>query len=150
LLVRQISAIRSPSQKFDLARRAKQLGRGGFFVLGMTSLITKKTELRLLARTHTRTMVAVLVGIARSNAAPLGARIAAAIAVLDRGWGRPTTMLAAEDGNPVVFRITEIVNDIVDPTPLGEIPVISEAHITPQLEALDARSELSEAEREGD
>jgi hypothetical protein len=113
-------------------------------------MITKKTELRLLARTHTRTMVAVLVGIARSNAAPLGARIAAAIAVLDRAWGRPTTMPVAEDGNPVVFRITEIVNDIVDPTPLGEIPVISEAPPTPQLETQDASSELSEAEREGD
>ena len=91
------------------------MAAAGFFVLEMTPLITKKTELRLLARTHTRTMVAVLVGIARSNAAPFGARIAAATALLDRGWGRPTTMLAAENGTPVAFHITEIINDIVDP-----------------------------------
>jgi len=116
----------------------------------MTSLIGKKTELRLLARTHTRAMVAVLVGIARSNAAPFGARIAAATALLDRGWGRPTTMLAAENGTPVAFHITEIVNDIVDPTPLGDLPVISEGRPTPQLDSADVGSDVSKSEREDD
>lgn len=93
-------------------------------------MITKTTELRLLARRHTRTAIAVLAGIARSATAPATARIAAVNSLLDRGWGRPNQMLAGDDGSAVAVRITEIVNDIVDPTPLDDIPVL----------ALEARS----------
>jgi hypothetical protein len=85
------------------------------FCLGTDDVISKMTELKLIARTHTRTAVAVLIGIARSNAAPFMARIAAANSLLDRGWGRPAQMLANEDGNALGLRITEIVNTIVDP-----------------------------------
>lgn len=112
-------------------------------------MITKKTELRLLARTHTRTAIAVLVGIARSTTAPPTARIAAVNSLLDRGWGRPTQMLASDDGNPVAVRITEIVNDIVDPTPLGDIPVFAgEVRSVPQLDAPAEPSCSAETERE--
>ncbi len=112
-------------------------------------MITKKTELRLLARTHTRTAIAVLVGIMRSNTASDTARIAAVNSLLDRGWGRPTQMLASDDGSPVAVRITEIVNDIVDPTPLGDIPVVAlEARSATQLSASADRSRLADADRE--
>jgi hypothetical protein len=111
-------------------------------------MITKTTELRLLARRHTRTAIATMLGLMTSDKTPPAVRLAAAIALSDRGWGRPTTMLAAEGAGPVTFRITEIVNDIVDPSPLGEIPVISEARPTPQLDTPDIQSELSKAERE--
>jgi hypothetical protein len=56
-------------------------------------------------------------------------------------------MLASE-GNSVAFRITEIVNDIVDPTPLGDMPVISECRPAPQLNPSDDASYAVEAERE--
>jgi hypothetical protein len=108
-------------------------------------MITKTTELRLLARRHTRTAIATMLGLMTSEKTPPAVRLAAATALCDRGWGRPTTMLAAEGASPVTFRITEIVNDIVDPSPLGELPVISEALPAQQLEACDASSK---AERE--
>ena len=112
-------------------------------------MITKRTELRLLARTHTRMAVAVLVGIARSNAAPLGARIAAANSLLDRGWGRPTQMLAS-DGDSIAFRITEIVNDIIDPSPIDDMLVIAEPRPAPQLGAAADAADAAEAERGDD
>jgi hypothetical protein len=148
LLVQQIGAIKAPSQKSDF-HPPGQIGRGGLFILG-NDMITKTTELRLLARRHTRTAIATMLGLLTSEKTPSAVRLAAAIALCDRGWGRPTAMLASEDGGPVVFRITEIVNDIVDPTPLGDLPVISEPRPTPQLEAADARSDAGKAEREDD
>lgn len=42
-----------------------------------------------LAREHTEAALAVLVEIAHSPKAPASARVAAASALLDRGWGKP-------------------------------------------------------------
>jgi hypothetical protein len=46
------------------------------------------TEIRSLARSHTRTALNALVGIIK-NGKSESARIAAAAALFDRGWGRP-------------------------------------------------------------
>ena len=46
------------------------------------------TEMRSIARSHTRTAVNVLVGIMRSKDATAAARVSAANAILDRGWGK--------------------------------------------------------------
>ncbi len=48
------------------------------------------TEIRSLARSHTRTAINVLVGIMRSKDATAAARVSAANAILDRGWGKAT------------------------------------------------------------
>ena len=48
------------------------------------------TEIRSLARSHTRKAVNVLVGIMRSEDATAAARVSAANALLDRGWGKAT------------------------------------------------------------
>ena len=57
------------------------------------------TEIRSLARSHTRTALNVLVGVMRNTKAPPPARIAAANAILDRGWGRaPQTIANGDDG----------------------------------------------------
>lgn len=110
-------------------------------------MTTKLTELRLIARTHTRTAVAVLVGIMRCATAPAAARIAAANSLLDRGWGRPAQMLASDDGNPVAVRITEIVNNIVAPKEPVDGPVLAgETHV-PQVSGPTAAPELAEADR---
>ena len=47
------------------------------------------TEIKSLARSHTETALATLAGIMRQENAPPHARVAAATALLDRGWGRP-------------------------------------------------------------
>ena len=46
-------------------------------------------DIRSLARSHTATAVRVLAGIMKETRAPAAARVSAAIAVLDRGWGKP-------------------------------------------------------------
>jgi hypothetical protein len=55
------------------------------------------TEIRSLARSHTRTALNVLVAVMRNTNATPPARVAAANAILDRGWGKPTQSLANDD-----------------------------------------------------
>jgi hypothetical protein len=55
------------------------------------------TEIRSLARSHTRTALNVLVAVMRNTKATPPARIAAANAILDRGWGKATQ--AIENGD---------------------------------------------------
>ena len=47
-------------------------------------------RVRELARTHTETAIATLVGIMLDEGAKTAARVAAATALLDRAWGKPT------------------------------------------------------------
>jgi hypothetical protein len=51
------------------------------------------TDIRSLARSHTETAVRTLAGIMNEPGAPASARVSAAIALLDRGWGRPDQSL---------------------------------------------------------
>jgi hypothetical protein len=56
-------------------------------------------EIRSLARSHTRTALNVLVGIMRSNDATAAARVSAANAILDRGWGKaPQAIQNGDEG----------------------------------------------------
>jgi hypothetical protein len=55
------------------------------------------TEIRSLARSHTRTAINVLVRIMRSKDATAAARVTAANAILDRGWGKATQPLESGD-----------------------------------------------------
>ena len=74
--------------------------------------MTKKiNEVRSLARSHTRTAVSVLVGIMRSKDATAAARVSAANAILDRGWGKATQPLASgDDGAPgLIHRIERVI-----------------------------------------
>ena len=48
------------------------------------------TEIKSLARAHTEKAIKVLVGIMNQKKAPMAARVSAAQALLDRGWGRAT------------------------------------------------------------
>jgi len=47
------------------------------------------TDIRSLARSHTETALRVLAGIMQEPEAPPAARVSAAVALLDRGWGKP-------------------------------------------------------------
>jgi hypothetical protein len=46
-------------------------------------------NIRSLARAHTDTAIRVLAGIMSESRAPAAARVQAATALLDRGWGKP-------------------------------------------------------------
>jgi len=63
-------------------------------------------EVRELARTHTAEAIGCLLKEMRDGDTS-HARIAAANALLDRGWGRPTQPLAGDADNPLVVNITE-------------------------------------------
>jgi hypothetical protein len=68
------------------------------------------TEIRSLARGHTRTAVNVLVGIMRSKDATAAARVSAANAILDRGWGKATQPVGNDDGTlELMHRIERVI-----------------------------------------
>ena len=68
------------------------------------------TEIRSLARSHTRTAINVLVGIMRSKDATAAARVSAANAILDRGWGKATQPLENGDGAlELIHRIERVI-----------------------------------------
>ena len=69
------------------------------------------TEIRSLARGHTRTAVNVLVGVMRNKDATPAARVSAANAILDRGWGRAAQPIEnGEDGVlELIHRIERII-----------------------------------------
>jgi hypothetical protein len=68
-------------------------------------------QIRSLARSHTRTAVNALVGVMRSKNATHAARVSAANAILDRGWGRPPQALEnGEDGAlELIHRIERVI-----------------------------------------
>jgi len=69
------------------------------------------TQIRSLARSHTKTAVNVLVGIMRSKDATAAARVSAANAILDRGWGKATQPPESGNDGSVQFihRIERII-----------------------------------------
>ena len=72
------------------------------------------TEIRSVARSHTRTAIRVLVGIMRSEDATPAARISAANAILDRGWGKAAQPIE-NDEDGVLELIHRIERIIVQP-----------------------------------
>ena len=72
------------------------------------------TEIRSLARGRTKTALSVLAAVMRNPQTPPAARIAAANAILDRGWGKAP--LAIHNGDDGAFElIHRIERIIVDP-----------------------------------
>jgi len=69
-----------------------------------------KTDIRSLARSHTTMALNTLASIAKQPKSPPAARVAAAVALLDRGWGKPHQSVehTGEDGGAI-----EIVRRIV-------------------------------------
>jgi hypothetical protein len=69
------------------------------------------TEIRSLARSHSRTAVNVLVGVMRCKDATPAARVSAANAILDRGWGKATQPLeSGDDGTlELIHRIERVI-----------------------------------------
>ena len=68
-------------------------------------------EVRSLARSHTRTAINALLGVLRSKDATHAARVSAATAILDRGWGRPSQALQNGDDGALelIHRIERVI-----------------------------------------
>jgi len=66
-------------------------------------------DIRSMARAHTETMIKVLTSVAISKGAQAGARVAAATAILDRGWGKAPQQLTGEDGGDIKIIIRQII-----------------------------------------
>jgi hypothetical protein len=68
-------------------------------------------EIRSLARSHTRTAIRVLVGIMRCKDATPAARVSAANAILDRGWGKATQPLenSGDGALKLIHRIERVI-----------------------------------------
>jgi hypothetical protein len=69
------------------------------------------TEIRSLARSHTRTALNALVGVMRSKDATAAARVSAANAILDRGWGKATQ--AIENGEDGAFELIQRIERVI-------------------------------------
>jgi hypothetical protein len=71
------------------------------------------TEIRSLARGHTRTALNVLVGVMRSKDATAAAKVSAANAILDRGWGKATQPVGNSDDGALelIHRIERVMYD---------------------------------------
>ena len=69
------------------------------------------TEIRSLARSHTRTALHVLVGVMRSKDATAAAKVSAANAILDRGWGKATQPVGNSDEGALelIHRIERVI-----------------------------------------
>lgn len=64
------------------------------------------TEIRSLARSHTEAALNCLVGV-MENGTSEPAKVAAANALLDRGWGKPTQPISGDENAPPL-RFTQI------------------------------------------
>ena len=74
-------------------------------------MVKSVTEIRSLARSHTRTALNVLVGVMRSKDATATAKVSAANAILDRGWGKATQANGNSDDGALelIHRIERVI-----------------------------------------
>ena len=68
-------------------------------------------EISSLARSHTRTAIRTLAQIMKQPEASYAARVAAAEALLDRGWGKPRQSHEAEITHRYVIEIPALVDN---------------------------------------
>ena len=69
------------------------------------------TEIRSLARSHTRSALNVLVRVMQNKDATAAARVSAANAVLDRGWGKAPQ--AVQNGDDGAFKVIHKIERII-------------------------------------
>ena len=79
--------------------------------ISFARMVKTITEIRSLARSHTRTAINVLVGVMRSKDATHAARVSAANAILDRGWGKAAQAMGSSDDGAVelIHRIERVI-----------------------------------------
>jgi hypothetical protein len=77
----------------------------------LTQMAKSLTEIRSLARSRTSSALNVLIAVMRNAKSPPAARIAAANAILDRGWGKaPQAIHNGDDGAlELIHRIERVI-----------------------------------------
>ena len=70
------------------------------------------TDILFLARAHTETAINVLKRVMTSPRASAAARVAAAQALLDRGWGKAPQSITADVNAHYVARLPELEPDL--------------------------------------
>jgi hypothetical protein len=89
---------------FSRALRLKPLARGA------TSRAA--AEIKALAKKHSKAAIKVLAAIMNQADGPATARVSAAQALLDRGWGKAAQPVAGEDGGlPMLGKIERVIVD---------------------------------------
>lgn len=75
-----------------------------------------KRDLMSMAKEHAHAALITLVEIAKDSRAPHAARVSAATAILDRGYGKPSQAMTVgnPDGTPMGPSIIQIVAGCVD------------------------------------
>jgi hypothetical protein len=69
-------------------------------------------EIKALAKKHSKAAIKVLAAIMNQADGPATARVSAAQALLDRGWGKAAQPMAGEDGGlPVLAKIERVIVD---------------------------------------
>lgn len=106
-------------------------------------------EVQELARKHKSEMLKVLVDIAKDPAAPQAARVSAASAVLDRGYGKPKDCLAPLDLPSVrtADDIPEAVSTVIAAMGDGRITPAEAGAMTSVLDAQRRAIETVELEK---
>ena len=78
----------------------------------MTSKSKAAAQIKALARKHSKSAIKVLAGIMNQADGPATARVSAAQALLDRGWGKAAQPIAGdEDGLPILGRVERVIVD---------------------------------------
>jgi hypothetical protein len=73
----------------------KQVGKAGGALASATL-----AQLQSLAQAHTEAAINALVAVMTNDEASDASRVAAANALLDRGWGKPTAVADHDEGAP--------------------------------------------------
>lgn len=68
-------------------------------------------RVRELAQAQTESAIAGLVRVLEHEKSPAAARVSAAVALLDRGWGKPLQTIAGDEDSPVKLIITGVPRD---------------------------------------
>ena len=75
-------------------------------------LASKAARIQALARKHGKDAIKTLAEIMNKADGPATARVSAALALLDRGWGKAAQPLAGEyEGLPLLARIERVIVD---------------------------------------
>ena len=91
------------------------------------------TEIRSLARSHTNMAIKILAGIAKDGTNE-AARVSAAVALLDRGWGKPAQAHTGESGQGAIKVVIRHILAGPDGIP-RDVPPVIEAQPVPAIAA---------------
>ena len=72
-------------------------------------------RVRELAQSQTENAIATLVSVMENAKAPPASRVAAATAILDRGWGKPVQPVVGDEESDPISLLQRIEHVIVDP-----------------------------------